>query len=139
MIKTLKKISISQTDNTLIQFIRSLIVGSIAAVIDISLLYIFTNNLKIHYLISAAMSFTVGLTVNYFLSKKWIFYKVNFQNRFTEFSIFLIIGTVGLLLNELFIWYFTSQLNIYYMLSKIIATLIVFSWNFSSRKLILFR
>ena len=76
---------------------------------------------------------------NYFLSKKWIFHKVNFKDGVTEFWIFCVIGIVGLLINELFIWYFTDQLHMYYMFSKVIATFLGFFWNFSARKFFLFR
>jgi putative flippase GtrA len=139
MIKIAEKIFISKTNNISIQFFRSVIVGGIAATIDLFFLYICTNYLNIYYLISAGISFTIGLLVNYFLSKKWIFSEEHFQNKLTEFGIFLIIGIIGLLLNELFIWYFTDQIHLYYMLSKILTIFLVFLWNFSSRKFILFR
>src|SRR3989344_8116378 len=135
----IKKILFIKTDSISIQFFRAIIVGGVASFFDFLFLYLFTDYLKIHYLISAGLSFIIGLTINYFLSKKWIFHKVNFKDGVTEFWIFCVIGIVGLLINELFIWYFTDQLHMYYMFSKVIATFLGFFWNFSARKFFLFR
>ena len=46
------------------------------------------------------------------------------------------IGVIGLGLDTLFVWIFTDSLKIYYMLSKIISTILVFIWNFGARKLL---
>lgn len=133
------KALIKQTDNTIIQFFRYAIVGGFAFVIDFGLLYFFTNHFKIHYLVSAALSFTVGLVANYILSKLWVFNKASIQNKIFEFGVFTIIGVIGLFLNELFIWFFTDKAHIYYLTSKILTAFFVFFWNFFARKFTLFK
>ena len=62
-----------KTNNTLIQFIRYFFVGSIAAIVNIGMLYIFTEVFHIYYVIPNILSFTLGLIVNYLLSKKLVF------------------------------------------------------------------
>jgi len=42
---------------------------------------------------------------------------------------------VGLLFTEALLYIFTEWVHIHYMISKIIATIIVFFWNFFARKL----
>lgn len=135
----IKKILIFPTDNTLIQFIRYFFVGGLAFAVDFVFLYLLTNQFKLYYLISAAISFILGLVVNYFLSKAWVFNKSVIENRFIEFGIFALIGIIGLLANELFMWLFTERAHIHYLLSKIITAFIVFLWNFLARKFSLFR
>ncbi|MBN1463292.1 MAG: GtrA family protein [Paludibacteraceae bacterium] len=127
-----------KTDNICLQLIRYFFVGGCAFVIDISLLFFLTEYVGIYYLISAGISFLVALTVNYFLSVSWVFNKRTVENRLFEFTLFLVIGLIGLGLNELFLWIFTDKLFIYYLFSKIITTAIVCSWNFFARKFILF-
>ena len=56
------------------------------------------------------------------------------MNSIIEFIIYTIIGVIGLGLDTLFIWICTDKLNIFYMLSKIISTGLVFIWNFFGRK-----
>jgi len=135
----IKKILFLETNNTFIQFLRYAIVGGIAFIVDFTFLYLFTNNLRIYYLVSAAMSFVLGLIVSYFLSKTWVFNKASFSNKFVEFGVFALIGIVGLFINEVFLWVFTDKANIHYLISKILATIIVFLWNFFVRKFTLFK
>lgn len=133
------KIILKKNSKLAIQFVRYTFVGGIAFFIDFSLLYLLTNHLNIHYLISAVIAFIVGLGVNYMLSIFWVFDKRVLSNRMAEFSIFAFIGVVGLGLNEGFMWLFTGILGIFYLYSKLLSTIFVYLWNFSARKFILFR
>ncbi|MCF7859010.1 MAG: GtrA family protein [Candidatus Cloacimonetes bacterium] len=135
----IKKLFIKKTNNTLIQLFRYSFVGGIAFIVDISSLYLLTEFAQIYYLISAALAFLLGLTVNYILSILWIFRLRVFQSRSLEFTIFTIIGILGLILNEIIIWFSTEQLKLYYLYSKLISTFIVYFWNFFARKYILYR
>jgi len=126
------------TDNTWIQLFRYTFVGGVAFLADFGLLFVLTEYAGIPYLGSAAISFMVGLTVNYLLSVKWVFQSRTLANRTAEFLVFAVIGVVGLGLNELFIWVFTEFVGWHYLVSKIVTTAIVFLWNFLARKFILF-
>ena len=134
----IKKLIKNKTDNTLIQLFRYTFVGGIAFGVDFSLLFLLTEFAGIHYLLSAAISFSVGLVTNYILSIIWVFKTRNISNRYLEFIIFGIIGIVGLGMNELIIWSFTEYLHFYYLVSKIVSTVVVYLWNFFARKYILY-
>ena len=127
---------IEKTDNSLIQFVRYFFVGGVAAVVNIGMLYIFTDICHIYYLISNILSFTLGLIVNYILSKKFVFQEETKLNKTKEFLIYAIIGILGLGIDTLLMGIFTSVLSIYYMISKIISTMLVFIWNFGARKVL---
>ena len=105
---------------------------------DFGLLFILTEYLNIHYLVSAAIAFLLGLTVNYILSIIWVFEKRTIADKRIEFLVFSFIGIVGLGLNEFIMWFFTDILSWYYLLSKIVSTVVVFLWNFFVRKFVLF-
>ena len=126
------------TNSTLIQLFRYTLVGGSAFLVDFGTLVILTEYFNIHYLVSAAAAFLFGLTTNYFLSVRWVFNIRAKKNRWLEFFLFSLIGLVGLGLNELFLWVFTDIFMIYYLLSKIITTGIVYFWNFFARKIVLF-
>ncbi|HOI41186.1 MAG TPA: GtrA family protein [Methanobacterium sp.] len=134
-----RKLVREQTDKILIQFIRYFVVGGTAFIVDIGSLYIFTEYFGIYYLISASLAFILGLITNYLLSISWVFNKRTLDSKKIEFGVFTLIGIVGLALNGVLIWFFTEYLQIYYMLSKIIAAAIILSWNFAARRFILFR
>lgn len=125
-----------KTENTLLQLIRYFFVGGIAAVINIGFLYIFTDILHIYYLISNVFSFTLGLIVNYLLSKKFVFQEETQISKSKEFIIYAIIGVIGLGLDTLFLSIMTNTFKLYYMISKIISTMLVFIWNFVARKIL---
>ena len=137
--KTIDKLIKNQTDKTHIQFFRYIFVGGAAFVVDFVSLYAFTDIFGVYYLISAALAFIIGLMANYALSVTWVFNSRTLNNMWSEFTVFAIIGVVGLGLNELFIWLFTDYIGMYYLLSKIIAAALILSWNFSARKITLFR
>jgi putative flippase GtrA len=134
-----QKLLKDQTNKTRIQLFRYLFVGGAAFIVDFLSLYILTDFFGIYYLISAAIAFILGLFVNYILSVSWVFNKRKLDNRTFEFGIFAIIGIVGLGLNEVLLWFFTQELLIYYLLSKIFAAAIILFWNFFARKYLLFR
>lgn len=123
----------------LLQFLRYSVVGGIAFVVDYGTLYLLTEFLGLHYLISAAIAFILGLICNYCLSTKWVFGESRIRSRWAEFIGFALIGVVGLGLNELIIYVSTDILGIHYMIGKIASTFIVFIWNFLARRFILFK
>jgi putative flippase GtrA len=127
-----------KTDNTFFQLIRYTFVGGLAFLVDFGTLFILTERFKIYYLLSAGIAFVLGLAVNYVLSVIWVFSGRTIANKRLEFLLFLLIGLVGLGFNELFLWALTNILSVYYLLSKIITTVIVYFWNFFARKIFLF-
>jgi len=129
----------NNTDNTLIQLFRYTFVGGIAFIFDFGSLYILTEYFNIYYLVSAAIAFLIGLTLNYCLSIIWVFEKRSVKSKYLEFIIFALIGIMGLLSNEFIIWFFTEIINTHYLYSKLISTFLVYLWNFTVRKFVLFR
>ena len=139
----LQKISFSaifllRSDNSLIQLFRYTFVGGIAFLVDFSVLYVLTEYCYLHYLYSAGIAFTLGLFLNYALSIAWVFNSRKLENRVLEFLLFSLIGLIGLIFNELFLYIFTDILAMYYLISKIATAFIVYIWNFTARKIILF-
>jgi putative flippase GtrA len=127
------------TSSVLGQFGRYLIVGGVAFLVDFTFLYLLTEAAGLHYLISAAVAFLLGLVTNYALSRVWVFNRRTVENVALEFFIFAVIGIVGLALNEGVIWFGAEEIHLHYLIAKIISTGIVLVWNFGARKMILFR
>lgn len=134
----LEKLFLKVSHQTHIQFVRYLFVGGSAWLIDFSLLALLTEKLSIHYFYSAAISYTVGSLYNYYLSIKWIFSVRRLNQKFKELTVFILIGTIGLGLNQISIWFLTEIVLLHYLISKIVATVLVLLWNFFARKYILF-
>ncbi len=138
MLKELSnRLFVYKTDSLIIQLIRYTIVGGLAFAIDFGLLFILTEYIGLFYVLSATLSFIAGLLVNYFISTSWIFKSV-IKNKQIEFTLFALIGVIGLGLNDLLIWIFTEKFHLHYMFSKLVTAVLVYLWNFFGRKYFLF-
>lgn len=136
---SLRTVLVGASDSTFVQFARYTVVGSIALAVDFGALYALTRFAGIFYLTSAAISFLLGLAVNYILSRTWVFSHRTMSNATLEFTIFAAIGVAGLGLNELGMWLLASKAGIHYLLAKVITACFVYVWNFGARKYSLFR
>ena len=120
----LKKILYTPSSNVFIQLFRNFFVGIAAFVVDFTLQYVLVDIWGMYCLIAQAISH---------VDKKP-------QKRvYMHFIYFSIIGAVGLGINTLILWLFTSVFGWYHMYSKIIATIVVFLFNFYARKYLLFK
>jgi len=130
------KYVLEKTENSIIQFLRYIFVGGVAAFVNIGGLFVLSKLFHIHYLLANMISFTCGLITNYYLSKWLVFSTNNTMNKMIEFLSYAIIGIIGLGFDTLFMWIFTEKIAMYFMISKIISTGIVFIWNFVARKIL---
>lgn len=118
------------------QLMKFGVVGIIATVIDFVVLTILTETFGVYYLTSAAIGFIVATLFNYVVSMRYVF-KSRFgrHEKRKELIIFILLSLVGLGLNQFFMWLFVEFFSIFYIFSKVLATVLVMAWNFVSRKI----
>lgn len=136
--KTLSKLFVDNANSTLLQFFRNALVGSFAFVLELGLMYLLTECAHVYYLWSSVFSSLCAGGINYLLSTIWVFNQSKVKNKPLEFILFTAIGALGLLLNVFFLWILTDCIGIYYMFSKIVAMILVFTLIFFIRKYVLF-
>jgi putative flippase GtrA len=127
-----------KTSSTKVQYVRSFVAGGLATVLDMTILFLLTEYAGLHYLLSAAAGFLFGVVILYIINVTWIFERKNKISRQQEFLLFGAISIVGLLCNEGIIFFVVDVLGLWYMIAKLISTVVVFSFNFILRKKILF-
>jgi putative flippase GtrA len=71
----IKRVLVVSTNSIVIQLVRYTIVGGLAFIVDFASLFALTEFFSVHYLISAAIAFLLGITTNYVLSLTWVFTK----------------------------------------------------------------
>jgi putative flippase GtrA len=136
----LKDLGLGKNGNLWIQVFRYLVSGGVAFLVDAGLLALLTECFGQHLLLLwTAIAFGAGLLTTYLFSIAWVFDNRSMRSRTAEVAIFVGIGIVGLGLTELLMWLLTGKAGIHYLVAKVITTVIVFVWNFSAKKLILFR
>ena len=120
------------------EFFKYLVAGSFAFFCDISTLYISTEFIGLHYLVSGLLGYSVGLIISYLLNIKWVFAFRKYDRRLVEFSIFNLIVITGLLFNELIIYMAVNNFEVSYLYGKIASGLIIFIFNYLAKKFFLF-
>ncbi|MBN8454606.1 GtrA family protein [Accumulibacter sp.] len=114
------------TANVMHQFVRYGMVGGLAFVVDFASLWVLTEGVGLHYLVSASLAFLLGLITNYVLCIAWIFAFRAVRSRAQEFTIFGLIGVAGLLLSNFLLLLFTELAGFHYLVSKGAAAAIIF-------------
>lgn len=112
-------------------------VGVICFIIDYALMVILTELFSVNYLLSCGISFFISTVVNYVLSMKYVFSSKKNITKTKEFTLFVIMSTIGLILTEVLMKCFVDKFKIHYMVSKIVVTAIVMVYNFVTRKVFL--
>lgn len=115
-----------------IEIFRFCITGGVSFVIDYGILFILTEFAGLNYLISSGISFTVSVIVNYFMCVRWVFEAKNANGK--SVTIFIGSSVVGLILNQIFMWLFVEIFGAFYMVAKIITTLLVMFWNYVAKR-----
>ena len=132
------------------QILRFGVVGGLSFLIDLAvysaIVFVFGDE-KTTVAVAAFFSFMTSVTFNYIASMKYVFERDESKDRKAEFTIFVILSAIGLVLNEVIImgvlviyditpflrsgllWDFKS------IVGKIFATGIVMVYNFISRKI----
>jgi len=123
MILFFRKLVIHKTNNTTVQFFRSILVGGLSFLVDFKILWMCTDRFYIYYLISAVIAFVFGLVTAYLLSVYWVFKERLLNDQLHEFIFFTVLGIIALLLNEILLWLFTDIFQIYYLVSKVLLTI----------------
>ncbi|HYK77766.1 MAG TPA: GtrA family protein [Daejeonella sp.] len=120
-----------------LKFFKFGLVGFSGIFVDFSITYLCKEKFKIHKYVANSLGFTVATGTNYLLNRYWTF-NTGEGPHFVQFGKFFGIALVGLLLNNLLIYFFNDKLKLNFYLSKAIAIAIVSLWNFMGNYLYTF-
>lgn len=140
-LKTLKIniIFYEQTDNFFVQLFRYVFVGGIAFVADWGMMVFLHEAVAMNVYAATAIAFIFGLTVNFVLSKIFVFQEGSDKTGAVgEFITYGVIGVMGLLFTEGIMW-ILLKVGIIYMIAKVVAAAFVLIWNFVARKMLLYK
>jgi putative flippase GtrA len=90
------------------------------------------------YLVAAPIGFLLGLITIYALSVRWVFVMRRLPDARIELAVFGGIGLAGLGLNQVVVYAGVEWLSLSYWWAKLVSAALVFGFNFSARKLLLF-
>ncbi|MDB5649981.1 MAG: GtrA family protein [Hyphomicrobiales bacterium] len=120
------------------EFIRYGFCSALALACDMAVLLVMVHVVGLHYQLAAALGFSLGLVVAYVTSVRYAFRTRRLENRSAEFTGFVIIGLLGLLLTQGLLHVMVEGLSLPVGIAKILTAGFVFMFNFSARRLTLF-
>lgn len=125
------------------QLIQFGIVGGLGTIINLLILYSFTEFLGLYYLYSAVFAFFIALTFNFILNKIWTFEEKFRQyplKKITyQYSLFFLFSLLALAVNLFFLHLFVEKFHFWYIFAQLLAILLAYLVNFAGSKLLVFR
>jgi putative flippase GtrA len=118
--------------------VRYFAASALALAIDFGIYAGLIRLVDVHYLIAGPVGFSLGLATIYLLSTRWVFRERRLADRRTEFALFALVGLAGMALNQMVLFAAVQWLGASFEVAKIISAGMVFSFNFATRKLLLF-
>ena len=114
-----------------------LVVGASATVVEWISFYLLCNLAGLNYLLATAIAFIFSTFANWLVGKIILFKAT--KNIIKEILQVYFASVMGMLFNMIIMYICVDIMYINEMLSKIVATMIVFAWNYAIRKLYIYK
>ncbi len=113
-------------------------VGFSTFMLDLSLLWVMVSLCKIHYLYAVAASFLTAVSLNYFLSRRWVF-KGSRRTALGGYLYFLKTALAGSALTVFLMWALTAVTSGPYLVIRIVVAVLVGTGNYLANLYLNFR
>ena len=114
------------------------LVSAVSLALDLALFWFLVEKAHVYYLIANIVSVSAGLVVNYVLSVAFVFRERRLKSRWAEFVGFVVIGVMGLAVNEAGVAVLVGVVGLAPVVGKIGAAGVSFVFNFVVRRVVLF-
>ena len=115
--------------NSVRRFGKSFGVGVFTFTLDLIFLSLLIDVLHVYYLLSAAIAFIAASSLNYFISRKYVFVGSS-RPAHHGYLIFMLIGCVGLVLVASFMYVCVEVFALHYLVSRLLVAAVVGWWNY---------
>jgi putative flippase GtrA len=118
-----------KTSKRFTHFTKYFIIGVSTFAFDLALLFLFAEIFHLYYVISAGLAYLVAITINYLLSRHYVFSNT-LRSAHAGYAIFLLIAGVGFVLVTGFVYFFVQTLGLNLFVSRVLVAAIVGVWNY---------
>ena len=115
---------------TALQIAKFLIVGILVVIFNLSLLYLFTEILRIWYLVSSVVSYILAVALNFTLQKFWVFENEETGVLANQLIWYSLVSTGYLLANTGLMYLLVDRFHIQYLLSQAGITFVLSCLNY---------
>ncbi|PIR84918.1 hypothetical protein COU16_00155 [Candidatus Kaiserbacteria bacterium CG10_big_fil_rev_8_21_14_0_10_47_16] len=109
----------------LFHLVRYLISGGIAATTNVGILFLLVHFGDLHYLPASVLAYLLAIVVSFTLQKFWTFQDKPTHDVHTQFSRYIIVVVMNLLLNTAIMYILVDTFSVWYILAQIVATALV--------------
>jgi putative flippase GtrA len=124
--------------NALRQLCKYGIVGGIGACIDFGLYSFIISFSSLNYLLSNAISFSLGTLIVYYLQKNWTF-QYQSENNAVLFSKFISVVIITFIFNNLILILCVEFLQMDPIVAKVVQIVMSFIWGYTINKKFVFK
>jgi len=97
---------------------------------NVVILYLLTSKLGVWYLLSSIISFSTSVFVSFALHKNLTFNDLTHDKTDKKFLMFVVVALTNLMINTLLLYCLTDLVGLYYILSQIIASVLIATWSY---------
>lgn len=112
------------------RFVQYSLLGAGTLGVDMALLFLLAGALQINYLAAAAVAFLCAVTINYLLSRRFVF-KGSTRKQTAGYLYFLMIAAFGMLLVTVGMYILVEHWGMYYMISRVLISTVTGLWNYT--------
>lgn len=121
------------------QFVKYAICGSTAALVDLLLLFVFTDLLNLWIVYSASLAFLAAFFVSFYLQKFWTFRDNNNKGTAKQMVMYFMVGVMNLSINAGGMYVLVDKFSMMYLFAQIIMGLSIATFSFSIYRFVIFR
>ncbi len=118
------------------QLVKFALVGVSSFLLDLAIFLYLTRFIfwfQQHYIIANAIAFFLTVMWSFNFNRLWTF-KVMTRFSTKQYSKFLLVYSIGLVLSSCFLYLAVEKLHLYDVLAKFLVAIVVMMWNFSGNK-----
>ncbi len=114
------------------RFIKFGVVGGSGVVVNLGLLWVFTEIFGFFYIYSAVISIETSIISNFVLNEHWTFKdrRQDGAGMFRRGIKFNLVSLAGMVINLAVLFSLTEFISLYYMYSEVIGIIAAFLWNY---------
>ena len=114
------------------------LIGIIGVVINFLITFLLKEYLKVYKYVSNSFGYLIAISFN-FLANKFFTFKSDNSKIYDEVIKFIIVTSIGILINHIIVYLLTEKKNMNFYFSKIAAVIVVFIWNFTLHSIFTFK
>lgn len=108
------------------------LVGLVATGFQYLILHLLVISIHLAPALASAIGYALSASLSYFANRRFVF--CSNRRHMEALPRFMVVATAGLTINTLSIAFFLQYLPVHYLVAQVLATMVVFAWNFLANR-----